>query len=82
MVLTEIEACMDFPILQKCFSKRILNRFEKQLNQYLNMSEVTEDYLQSVPLIVCWYEGMIGTQVFIQEFGKDRHYKGKNDKRV
>ncbi|WP_312433290.1 hypothetical protein [Lacrimispora sp.] len=34
------------------------------------MEEITEEYLQRVPPVVCWYEGMIATKEFIEEYGE------------
>lgn len=62
-----LEVCRDYPLLEKVFDESLLDLFEKQLNQYMGIEEVTEDYLQNVPQIVCWYEGMLTTEHLISE---------------
>lgn len=44
-----------------------MNRFEEQLKEYLNKTDMTEGDLNSVPLIVCWYEGLISTELLLME---------------
>ena len=67
MVHLEMEGCRDYSIIRKFLCENTLNLFEKQLELYLKMEEITEDYLQNVPLVVCWYEGLIDTEMFLQE---------------
>lgn len=62
-----LEGCPDYPRFQKVFSESLLDCFENQLNEYIEMEEVTEDYLRDVPRIVCWFEGMIPTEDLIKE---------------
>lgn len=64
-----LEGCRDYPLFEKVFDESLLDLFEQKLNQYLEMEEVTEDYLQNVPRIVCWYEGMLTTKYLISEYG-------------
>jgi hypothetical protein len=68
MVYLEMERCKDYPIIRKFFCEDTLNLFEEQLKQYLKMKEITEEYLQRIPPVVCWYEGMIATEEFIEEY--------------
>jgi len=70
MVYLEMERCKDYPIIRNFFCENTLNLFEEQLRQYLKMEEITEEYLQRVPPVVCWYEGMIATEEFIEEYGE------------
>ena len=64
-----LEGCPDYPRFQKVFSESLLECFEEQLEQYIRMPEVSEQYLRDVPRIVCWYEGMIPTEDILEEFG-------------
>lgn len=63
-----LEGCPDYPRFGKAFSESLLDCFEEQLDQYIRMSEVSEEYLRDVPRIVCWYEGIIPTEDLIKEF--------------
>ncbi|MCD8000711.1 MAG: hypothetical protein LUH21_26195 [Clostridiales bacterium] len=63
-----LEGCKDFQMFQGVFSDFLMDCFEEQLNQYIELEEVTEDYLRDVPRIVCWFEGMIPTEDLIEEF--------------
>lgn len=47
-----------------------MNRFEEQLKEYLNKTDMTEGDLNSVPLIVCWYEGLISTELLLMELSE------------
>lgn len=62
-----LEGCPDYPKFQKVFSESLLDCFEEQLNEYIELDEVSEDYLRDVPRIVCWFEGMIPTEDLIKE---------------
>ena len=62
-----LEGCPDYLKFQKVFSESLLDCFEEQLNEYIEMDEVSEDYLRDVPRIVCWFEGMIPTEDLIKE---------------
>jgi hypothetical protein len=44
-----------------------MKRFEEQLSEYLRMGNITEEYLSVVPMVVCWYEGLLETKDFIEE---------------
>lgn len=59
--------CRDFPILKKNVSPGVLDLLERQINEYLSLSEFTESYLNNVPLGVCWYEGLIDTEMLLLE---------------
>ncbi|WP_186423797.1 hypothetical protein [Lacrimispora celerecrescens] len=48
-------------------SPGVLDLFERQINEYLNLSEITESYLNNVPLSVCWYEGLVDTEMLLME---------------
>lgn len=63
-----LEGCPAYSVFQSVFSESLLDCFEKQLGEYLKMQDVTNEYLQDVPRIVCWYEGMIPTEDIIKEF--------------
>uniref|UniRef100_UPI00325FF0F2 hypothetical protein n=1 Tax=Clostridium sp. NkU-1 TaxID=1095009 RepID=UPI00325FF0F2 len=45
----------------------ILDLFEGQIEEYLNMGELTKCYLKNVPMSVCWYEGLIDTEMLLME---------------
>jgi len=59
--------CRDFPILKQNVSTGVLDLFERQINEYLSLSEITESYLNNVPLSVCWYEGLVDTEMLLME---------------
>lgn len=63
-----LEGCPDYSGFQTVFSESLLDCFEEQLNEYIELEEITEDYLRDVPRIVCWFEGMIPTEDLIKEF--------------
>lgn len=63
-----LEGCRDYPLIRQSFGSSLLDSFEAQLNQYLDMENISEDYLRDVPRIVCWYEGIIDTKDIIGEF--------------
>lgn len=63
-----LEGCPIYPVFQSVFSESLLDCFEKQLDDYLKMQDVTDEYLRDVPRIVCWFEGMIPTEDMIEEF--------------
>ncbi len=62
-----LKGCRDYSILQKAFTKKELDLYERQIKEYLDMEEITDTYLYHVPRIVCWYEGIIPTAEFIRE---------------
>lgn len=64
-----LKDCRDYLDLKKVFSKKILEQYEKQLAEYLEMEEITDAYLYQVPGIVCWYEGIIPTEDFVKDYG-------------
>lgn len=74
MILIE---CRDYLAVAKAFERAMIDFFETQLQQYLNMAEITEAYLQNVPPVVCWYEGMISTEDLIEAYNRIRQ-KQKN----
>ena len=59
--------CRDFFLLKQNVSPGVLDLFEKQINEYLSLSEITENYLNNVPLSVCWYEGLVDTEMLLLE---------------
>ena len=59
--------CRDFSFLKQNVSPGMLDLFERQINEYLSLSETTESYLKNVPLSVCWYEGLVDTEMFLLE---------------
>lgn len=75
-----LEGCQDYPRFQAAFNKNMLDYFEKELDEYCRRGNVTVDYVEHAPRIVCWYEGMISTDEFIDEFGgnKEEEEKYKN----
>lgn len=62
-----LEECKDYPIMKSTFSESELQRYEAELAEYLDIAENEEGYLNYVPRIVCWYEGLVTTEEFIQE---------------
>lgn len=62
-----LEECKDYPIMKNTFSESELQRYEAELAEYLDIDENEEGYLNHVPIIVCWYEGLVTTEEFIQE---------------
>jgi hypothetical protein len=59
MAFRELEQCEDFDKLKEVFDDNILGYFEKQLERYLNRSEER-------PAIVCWWEGAMSTENFLE----------------
>lgn len=59
--------CRDFSVLKQNVSPGVLDLLEKQINEYLNLSEITESYLDNVPLSICWYEGLVDTEMLLLE---------------
>ncbi|WP_313186457.1 hypothetical protein [Lacrimispora sp.] len=59
--------CRDFPFLVQNANPVILDLFEVQIKEYLNMGELSECYLNKVPRSVCWYEGLIDTGMLLME---------------
>lgn len=62
-----LSECRDFLFLIQNMDLEILDLFESQIEEYLNMSELTEHYLNKVPMSVCWYEGLIDTEMLLME---------------
>jgi len=60
-------ACRDFRLLLDEVCPDVLDLFEKQITEYLAMTELTESYLREVPRSVCWYEGLISTEMLLME---------------
>ncbi|MDR2024119.1 MAG: hypothetical protein LBQ71_12955 [Hungatella sp.] len=59
--------CRDFPFLVQNANPDILDLFEVQIKEYLRLSEITESYLNNVSLSVCWYEGLVDTEMLLLE---------------
>lgn len=62
-----LEECKDYHIMKDAFSESELQRYEAELAEYLDKTDNEEKYLIHVPRIVCWYEGLVTTEEFIQE---------------
>lgn len=62
--------CRDFPSLVQNASPALLDLFEIQVKEYLNMGELSERYLNEVPRSICWYEGLIDTEMLLMEIGE------------
>jgi len=62
-----LKMCRDYPILQKSFTIKEMDLYERQLTEYIEMDEITDTYLSDVPRIVCWYEGLINTEMLLME---------------
>lgn len=60
MVYRELEQCRDFDKLKSVFGDDMLKYFEKQLEEYMDGSEERST-------IVCWWEGMMDTEEFINQ---------------
>lgn len=65
--------CKDFEILHRKLSSMTLDYLEAQIEEYLGKDEITEEYLTKIPLVVCWYEGMIDTEIFLMEMEGEIH---------
>lgn len=65
-----LEGCPDYPRFQAVFSELLLDCFEKELDEYCRMGDVSESYIENAPRIVCWFEGMIPTEDLIEEFSE------------
>lgn len=63
-----LSACREFVPLLQVTDPDALDLFEKQITEYLNMTELSESYLKEVPRSVCWYEGLISTEMLLMEF--------------
>lgn len=53
--------------MQKSFTIKEMDLYERQLKEYIEMDEITDTYLSDVPRIVCWYEGLINTEMLLME---------------
>lgn len=62
-----LRSCKDYRILENIFDQTLQEYFEAQLLKYFNSKEITDEYLERVPLIICWCEGMLTTEEFISE---------------
>ncbi|WP_277405540.1 hypothetical protein [Lacrimispora xylanisolvens] len=62
-----LSECRDFLLLVQNMDLELLDLFEIQIEEYLNMYELTEHYLEKVPMSVCWYEGLIDTEMLLME---------------
>jgi len=63
-----LSVCREFVPLLQGTDPDALDLFEKQITEYLNMTELSESYLKEVPRSVCWYEGLISTEMLLMEF--------------
>lgn len=79
-----LSACREFVPLLQGTDPDALDLFEKQITEYLNMTELSESYLKEVPRSVCWYEGLISTEMLLMEFLLDVEWekfcKGEKNK--
>lgn len=66
-----LEECRDYSAVADAFEETMIDFFEAQLQEYLNMTEMTENYLQTVPPVICWYEGMISTEDLIEMYDRE-----------
>lgn len=66
-----LEQCRDYAVIAGALNESMTAYFEEQLEQYLNldMPEISDTYLQNVPPVVCWYEGMISTEDLLDTYG-------------
>lgn len=66
-----LEQCRDYAVIAGALNESMTAYFEEQLEQYLNldMPEISDTYLQNVPAVVCWYEGMISTEDLLDTYG-------------
>ncbi|MCD7998344.1 MAG: hypothetical protein LUH21_14060 [Clostridiales bacterium] len=66
-----LEQCRDYAVIAGALNESMTAYFEEQLKQYLNldMPEISDIYLQNVPPVVCWYEGMISTEDLLDTYG-------------
>lgn len=62
-----LEECKDYSIMKNVFSESELQRYEAELAEYLDIADNEEGYLNHASRIVCWYEGLVTTEEFIQE---------------
>lgn len=56
----ELEQCKDFDKLIAVFDDDMLGYFKRQLERYLNGSK-------DRPAVVCWWEGMMDIDDFIEQ---------------
>ncbi|MSS10329.1 hypothetical protein FYJ38_16985 [Clostridium sp. WB02_MRS01] len=62
-----LSACREFVTLLEGTDPDALDLFEKQITEYLNMMELSDSYLREVPRSVCWYEGLMSTEMLLME---------------
>lgn len=60
MGYVELEQCKDFDKLKAAFDDDMLDYYEKQIEDYLNGSEVRS-------AVACWWEGVLSTEEFISQ---------------
>lgn len=72
-----LESCSDYFRLQAALSEPMLDYYEQKLDEYCKMTEESELYLQNLPRIVCWFEGLISTDDLINELAIIDHLKNK-----
>lgn len=62
-----LRSCRDYRKLENIFDRKLQKYFEAQLLKYFNSKEITDEYLERVPLIICWCEGLLTTEELINE---------------
>ncbi len=62
-----LRMCRDFEPLLAGACPDVLDLYERQITEYLAMTELTESYLREVPRSVCWYEGLVSTEMLLME---------------
>lgn len=75
-----LERCRDYPALREVFTRGELDSYEKQLTEYLDTEGSIDTDSCNVPRIVCWYEGLISTVEFINEYGVIHKKTARNKK--
>lgn len=64
-----LKQCRDYAIIAGALNESMTAHFEKQLERYLDMPEISDTYLRNVPPVVCWFEGMISTEDLLDTYG-------------
>lgn len=64
-----LEQCRDYAVIAGALNESMTAYFEEQLERYLDLPEISDTYLQNVPPVVCWYEGMISTEDLLVTYG-------------
>jgi predicted translin family RNA/ssDNA-binding protein len=71
-----LRSCRDYRKLENVFDRELQEYFEAQLLKYLYSKETTVESLERVPLVICWCEGMLTTEEFINEL--EYNYANRN----